>query len=70
MTSRKCQNVCATQFPWVEMLRSEIGEIHHVKCLVCSCVNKDVILGPKASTFEKHAGKTRVTQDMPHLCKK
>ncbi len=26
--SRKCQDVWATQFPWVEILRSEIGEVH------------------------------------------
>jgi hypothetical protein len=42
-----------------------------MKCLVCSFVkNKDVILGPKANTLEKHVGKTRVVQDMPHLGKK
>jgi len=63
--------VWATQFPWVEMLRSEIGEIHDVKCLVCSFVKgKDVILGLKANTLGKHAGKTRVVQDMSHLGKK
>jgi hypothetical protein len=27
----KCQNVWTTQFPWVEMLRSETGDVHHVK---------------------------------------
>jgi hypothetical protein len=53
------------------MLRSEIGEIHHVKCLVYSFVKgKDVILGSKTITFEKHAWKTRVVREMPHLGKK
>jgi hypothetical protein len=31
---------------------------------------KDVILGPKVNILEKHAGKTRVVWDMPHLGKK
>jgi hypothetical protein len=53
--------VWVTQFPWVKMLRSETRDVHHVKCLVCSFVKgKDVILGPKANTIEKHAGKTSV----------
>ncbi len=34
--------------------------VHCMKCLVCSFVkDKDVILGPKANTLEKHVGKTR-----------
>ncbi len=61
----------ATQFPWVEMLTSEIGKIHHVKFLVYSFVKgKNVILGPKANILEKHVGKTKVVWDMPHLSKK
>jgi hypothetical protein len=65
------KDVWATQFPWIEMLRNKSGEVHCVKCLVCSFVKgKDVILGPKANTLEKHVGKTRVVQDMPHLAKK
>jgi hypothetical protein len=53
------------------MLISEIGEIHHVKCLVYSFVKgKDVILGPKANTLEKHVGKTKVVWDILHLGKK
>ncbi len=56
--SRKCWDVWATQFPWVEMLRSETRDVHHLKCLVCSFVKgKDVILGPKVNTFEKHVRK-------------
>ncbi len=51
----------AIQFPWAKILRNEIGEGHYVKCMVCSFVKgKDVILGPKVNTLEKHAGKTRV----------
>jgi hypothetical protein len=43
------------------MLKSEIGKIHHVKCMVCSFVKgKDVIIGLNANILEKHVGKTRV----------
>jgi len=53
--------VWTTQFPWVEMLKSEIGEVHHVKCMVCSFVKgKDVIVRPKADILKNHEGKTRV----------
>jgi len=58
---RNCQDVWTTKFPWVKMLKSEIGEVHHVKCTVRSFVKcKDVILGPKAYILKKHEGKTRV----------
>jgi len=41
--------------------RNETREVHHVKCMVCSFVKgKDVILGPKVNTLEKHAWKIRV----------
>jgi len=50
------------------MLRSEIGEVHCVKCKVCSFVKgKDVILRLKVDTLEKHARKARVVQNMLHL---
>jgi len=53
------------------MLKSDYGEIHRVKCIVCSTMKgKDVILGPKFDTFEKHARKTKAIQNMPHLGKK
>ncbi len=69
--SQKCQDVWASQFPWVEILKNETREVHQMKCLVRSFVkNKDVILGPKADTLEKHVGKTKVVQNMPHLGKK
>jgi hypothetical protein len=46
--------------PWVEMLKIDYGEIHRVKCIVCSTMKgKDVILGPKFDTLEKHARKLR-----------
>ncbi len=60
----------ATQFPWVEMLRNETRDIHHLKCLCSLVKGKDVILGPKTNTLEKHVGKTKVVQNMPHLGKK
>jgi hypothetical protein len=69
--SHKSQDVWATQLPWPEMLRSEIGKVHCVKCKVCSFVKgKDVILRPKVDTLEKHVRKTRVVRNMSHLCKK
>jgi hypothetical protein len=53
--------VWAIKFPWLEMSRSEIGEIHCVKCKVCSFVKgKDAILRLKVDTLEKHARKTKV----------
>jgi hypothetical protein len=36
--SHKCRNICATQFPWAEMLKSDFGEINYVKCIMCSVV--------------------------------
>jgi hypothetical protein len=32
----KCRNIWATQFSWVQMFKSDFGEINHVKCMVCS----------------------------------
>jgi hypothetical protein len=53
------------------MLKSDYGEIHHVKCIVCSTMKgKDVILGPKFDTLEKHVRKTKAIRNMPHLGKK
>jgi hypothetical protein len=31
---------------------------------------KDVILGPKFDTFDKHAGNRKAVRDLPHLGKK
>ncbi len=53
------------------MSRSEIGEVQCVKSKVCSFLKgKIVILRLKVNTFEKHARKTSVVQNMSHLCKK
>jgi hypothetical protein len=50
------------------MLKSDLGDNTHVKCIVCIIVKgKDVILGPKFDMLDKHARKTKVVQDMPHL---
>ncbi len=49
------------QFPQVKTSKNDFGEIHCVKCIVCSIVKgKDMILGLKFDTFEKHVGKTKV----------
>ncbi len=42
-----------------------------MKCIACLDVKgKDVILGPKFDMLEKHEGKTKTIQNMPHLGKK
>jgi hypothetical protein len=39
--------------------------------MVCSFLKgKDVLLGPKIDTLEKHVGKTKAIQDMLHPGKK
>jgi len=58
--SHKCKEI-ATQFPWAEMLKSDLGDTNCVKCIVCLTVKgKDVILGLKSNMFKKHMGKTKV----------
>jgi hypothetical protein len=53
------------------MLKSEFGEVHMVKCIVCSFVKgKDVIMGLKFDILEKHARKVKAIHDMAHLGKK
>jgi hypothetical protein len=69
--SCKCKNVWVNQFPWANMLKSESGEVHHVKCMVYSFVRgKDVVLGSKIDTLEKHVRKAKDLKDMLHLGKK
>jgi len=69
--SCKCKDIWAIQFPWVEMLKTNRGNINSVKCIVCLAIKgKKVILGLKLDTLEKDAKKTKVVQDMPHLGKK
>ncbi len=54
-------NKYGLQFPWAKMLKNGFGEIHHAKLIVCSIMKgKDVILGLKFDTFEKHARKSKV----------
>ncbi len=50
------------------MLKSEFGEVHMVKCIVCPFVKgKDVIMGLKFDTLEKHARKAKAIHDMANL---
>ncbi len=64
--SPKCKDIWATQFSWVEMFKSDFGDIDHVKCNLCSNMKgKEIILGPKSNTLEKHEGKTKAIWDMP-----
>jgi hypothetical protein len=42
------------------MFKSDFGKIDHVRCIVCLAMKgKEVILGPKLDTLEKHEGKTK-----------
>jgi hypothetical protein len=50
------------------MLKGKDGEVHNVKCVVCSIViRKDLILCPKSNTFDTHVSKKNVTKVFPHL---
>jgi hypothetical protein len=50
------------------MFKGKDGEIHNVKCVVCSIVTrKDLILCPKLNTFDKHVNKKNVTKVLSHL---
>jgi hypothetical protein len=50
------------------MFRGKDGEVHNVKCVVCSTVaGKDLILCPISNTLEKHIGKRKATRDLLHL---
>jgi hypothetical protein len=43
------------------MFQSDFGKIDDVKCIVCLAMKgKEVILGLKLDTLEKHEGKTKV----------
>jgi hypothetical protein len=69
--SRKCIKIWVAEFSWAEMLKSDLGDTNHVKCIVrLTMKGKDVILGPKFDTLDKHVGKIRVVRNMPHLGKK
>jgi hypothetical protein len=55
----KCREIWV-EFPWVKMSKNDFSEIHRVKCIVCSIAKgKDVILGLKFDTLEKHVRKTK-----------
>jgi len=43
----KCKEIWATQFPWAKMMKSDIGEIHQIMCIIYST------LGLKFDTFER-----------------
>jgi len=43
-------------------------EVHQVKCIVWSLVwGKDMFMGPKSNTLDKHARKKKATNNMPHI---
>jgi hypothetical protein len=45
--SSKCKEIWVTQFPWAKMMKSDIGEIHQIMCIIYST------LGLKFDTFER-----------------
>jgi hypothetical protein len=54
--SHKCKKNWATQLWWAQMFNIDFGEVNHVKCIVCLVAKgKDVILGLKFNTLDKHA---------------
>jgi hypothetical protein len=56
----KCKKIWATSFLWAKMLKSDYGEVNYVKYIFCLAVKgKDVILGPKINTLDKHVGKRK-----------
>ncbi len=50
------------------MLRGGGGIVDRVKCIVCSHVKgREVTMGAKSDTLEKHAGKRQAKSDLPHI---
>ncbi len=43
----KCKEIRATQFPWAKMMKSDIGEIHQIMCIIY------LTLGLKFDTSER-----------------
>jgi len=59
------------QFLWAKMMKNVSSEIHQVKSIIYSTViRKDVMLGSKCNTLEKHTRKIKAVQDMLYLGKK
>jgi hypothetical protein len=66
--THKCQDNWVTQFPWVEMLKGNNGELQHVKCYIYSIIRKrDFLLTPKLDDLVKHVGKTKALKNMLQL---
>ncbi len=52
-------------------MKNDTREIDWIEFIVCLTMNKkDMILGLKSNTFEKHARNIKMVSDMPHLGKK
>jgi hypothetical protein len=53
--TRKYQQEWAAKAPWSEQILKDDGLIHQVRCRTCSTVGrKDVVMGPKWDTIQKH----------------
>jgi hypothetical protein len=56
------------KFSWAKMMKNISSKIHQVKSIIyLAVIGKDVMLGPKSNTLEKHTRKIKVVQNMPHL---
>jgi hypothetical protein len=54
--TRRFQMEWAATCPWSEMILTDEGLLHMVKCSICSAVRgRTVIMGPKFDTVKRHA---------------
>jgi hypothetical protein len=51
----KFQDAWTTQLPWVELVFNEQGQVHYVRCKICTFVNdKEKWFTPKLDNLLKH----------------
>ncbi len=68
---RKFQDFCATKFPLVELCLGSHGNLHTIKCKVCSEVDgKDKLLLAKWDSFYIHVGHKKVEKNIMTNVKK
>jgi hypothetical protein len=50
------------------MLRGSNGEVQHVKCMVYNSIQRrDMILGAKFDSLDKHVGKIKLTKNFLYI---
>jgi hypothetical protein len=53
----KFQDAWTTQLPWVELVFNEQGQVHYVRCRICTFDNdKEKWFTPKPNNLLKHEG--------------